>query len=182
MKIQVLMMVVLALLCGSGSANETNEFVLPADYGVPSREKEVSWQRHACEICGKTIWEKVELTTTFSTGSGLIYWDNTYDFVVLGDDTPVRVTAENLHGETDYKVCPYCFGKYTRAFGETVRKAAKAFVDEAKAKESKRRAEVAQENTQEELRRVEGQLREYAEQVKQLKQKLEALKGQITTK
>ena len=176
MRIRVfLTVVVLALLSvGSGSGNETVINATTANWIEPVCD----WERHACEICGKTIREKVEYTSPTNTdasdciylGTGVLYFY---------DDPPRRTTAEKLHGEVDYKVCPYCLGKYTRAFGETVRKAAKAFIDEAKAKESQRRAEVAQENTQEELRRCEEQLRKYTEQVKKLTEKMEAIKGQL---
>lgn len=86
MKRTAILLVVLGLpLTGNGNdliitpAQEiaTNEFI-PAEYGFPTQhilatgptirwvndldgsvpDKEVSWERHACKICGKTVWEK----------------------------------------------------------------------------------------------------------------------------
>jgi hypothetical protein len=191
MKIRVLMAVAVSvLLLGIGKGDETNEFVLPADYGLPGCAKEVSWQRCACEICGKTIWEKVKpedytwrdsdliasAITFFDDAASFSMKDNGDGTYSLVEDAPARVEAEKIVYSAEYKVCPYCEQKYQLAFGAAMKKTASSFVAEAKAKESARRSQVAQENTQEELRRVEAQLREYTAQVKKLMEKIAALK------
>ena len=163
MRFYAVMILLTAALCDRGGAGTSYE-----------------WERHECEICGKTIWAKVEygsFATIAIDGMQLTYAFE--DIIIGGDDTPRRVTAEKLHAEADYFVCPHCVGKYGESFGKRIRSVAQAFVEEAKTKESDRRKTVAQENTQEELRRAQAELRKYQEQVKKLTEKLDALKSQI---
>jgi hypothetical protein len=146
--------------------------------GATAHVASYEWERHECEICGKIIWDKVEFSAYVDMADTIssMLW---HTDLIVGDDLPVRVRAETLHAESDHKVCPYCFGKYTRDFGAVVRKAAASFVAEAREKEKVRRVDVSHENVLEELRRVEVQLRYYQEQVKLLNEKLEKLRQEI---
>jgi hypothetical protein len=189
MRILLLTVTLLALLCGGSGGNETGT-------AVALDSETVEWQRHACAICGKTIWEKMEHTSSsfaildgsgFAYGGDAVTWnagvlalkdngDGTYQLI---QDGPSRVEAQDMDYSGNYQVCPYCDGRYTRTLRELLKATADKFIAEAREKESKRRAEVAQENTQEELRRCEAQLEEYVAQVKKLTEKLEALKKGI---
>lgn len=150
---------------------------IPSEY----QSKQVDWERHQCAICGKTVWEKVEVSNdvTYQDSMGLSgFYTPTTDLRF----SPARVEAEHLEFSIDLKVCPYCLSRYSGAtfgFQGALKKAADKFIADAKVKESKRRAEVSQENTQEELLWVEDQLRQYTEQVKKLTERLEALKKAI---
>lgn len=176
-------MVALALL-PVGAGGEEN-FVPLVEY--PRNDSGVEWQRHACAICGKTIWERVEFTSISAVNGDMeVSWgvgpmalkdngDGTYSII---DTPPARVEVEKLVYRAEYKVCPHCLGKYTEDFGQAIRDTAKGFIERAKVQESKRRATVARENTQEELRRVEAQLKECAAQIAKLTERVAELKGQ----
>lgn len=139
---------------------------------IPSTDYE--WQRHECAICGKTIWERVEHSTTVTgNAGGIVFWESDITTLRL---TPERVEAEHLVYRADYRVCPYCESKYGEKFKVAVRTAAHAFVEDAKAKESDRRKLVAEQNTQEEVRRVEAELRRVRAQLAELTKRLEAVK------
>ena len=132
------------------------------------------WRRHECALCGKTIWEKVECTNTFTgDAGGIVFWES--DITTLGIALE-RVEVEHLVYRADYKVCPRCEAKYAEKFKVAVRTAVHAFVEDAKAKESDGRKRVAEQNTQEEVRRVEAELRRVRAQLAELTQRLEAVK------